>query len=113
MPTTSSTERSDAPPSSTRTAKDWQPISLLAYILMPNHWHLVLWPEGDGDLSEFLRWLTVTPTQRYHAHYHSAGTGPLYQGRFKSFPIQDGEHLLTVIRYEQGNRPVMTPCEAW
>ena len=79
-------------------AKEWQPIRLLAYCLMPNHWHLVLWPVHDGDLSEFLRWLTVTHTQRYHAHYHTAGTGPVYQGRFKSFPIQEDEHLLTVMR---------------
>jgi putative transposase len=84
-------------------AKEWQPIRLLAYCLMPNHWHLVLWPVHDGDLSEFLRWLTVTHTQRYHAHYHTAGTGPVYQGRFKSFPIQEDEHLLTVMRYVEGN----------
>jgi len=86
-----------------RQAKEWQPMRILGYCLMPNHWHLVLWPEHDGDLSEFLRWLTVTHTQRYHAHYHSAGTGPLYQGRFKSFPIEEDEHLLRVIRYVERN----------
>jgi putative transposase len=86
-----------------RQAKEWQPMRMLGYCLMPNHWHLVLWPEHDGDLSEFLRWLTVTHTQRYHAHYHSAGTGPLYQGRFKSFPIEEDEHLLTVLRYVERN----------
>jgi putative transposase len=86
-----------------RQAKEWRPVRLLAYCLMPNHWHLVLWPAHDGDVSEFLRWLTVTHTQRYHAHYHTAGTGPVYQGRFKSFPIQEGEHLLTVTRYAERN----------
>ncbi len=86
-----------------RQAKAWQPMRLLAYCLMPNHWHLVLWPAGDGDLSEFLRWLTVTHTQRYHAHYHTAGTGPVYQGRFKSFPVQEDDHLLTVSRYVERN----------
>ncbi len=86
-----------------RQAKDWQPIRLLGYCVMPNHWHVVLWPEQDGDLSEFVRWLTVTHTQRYHAHYHSAGTGPVYQGRFKSFPIQEDDHLLTVLRYVERN----------
>jgi len=70
---------------------------------MPNHWHLVLWPHHDGDLSEFLRWLTVTHTQRWHAHHHTSGTGPLYQGRFKSFPIQADEHLLAVCRYVERN----------
>src|SRR5438094_7383112 len=60
-----------------RQAKQWRPVRLLGYAVLPNHWHLVLWPRGDGDLSEFLRWLTVTHTQRYHAHYHTSGTGLL------------------------------------
>jgi putative transposase len=79
------------------------PTRLLAYCLMPNHWHLVLWPQNDGELSEFMRLVTVTHTQRWHAHHHSAGTGPLYQGRFKSFPIEADEHLLTVLRYVERN----------
>ena len=57
------------------------PIRLLGYCLMPNHWHFVLWPQRDEQLTTFLRWLTHTHTQRWHAHYHSAGTGHLYQGR--------------------------------
>jgi putative transposase len=76
---------------------------VLAYCLMPNHWHLALLPEEDGQLSEFLRLVTVTHTQRYRAHYHTAGTGPVYQGRFKSFPIQQDPHLLTVCRYIERN----------
>ncbi|HEV3084810.1 MAG TPA: transposase, partial [Gemmataceae bacterium] len=80
-----------------------RPMRILAYCLLSNHWHLVLWPEHDGDLSEFLRWLTVTHTQRWHAHYHTTGTGPAYQGRFKSFPVQEDDHLLTVCRYVERN----------
>lgn len=76
---------------------------LLAYCVMPNHWHLLLWPRRDGDLSEFMRLLTVTHTQRWHAHRQSAGTGPVYQGRFKSFPVESDEHLLTVGRYIERN----------
>ena len=72
---------------------------LLAYCLMPNHFHLVVWPRLDGELTQFMRWLTMTHTQRWHAHRHSAGSGHLYQGRFKSFPVQDDGHLLTVCRY--------------
>jgi putative transposase len=79
------------------------PIRILGYCVMPNHWHFVLWPEHDGQLTEFLRWLTHTHTQRWHAHYHTAGTGHLYQGRFKSFPIEQDEHLLTVLRYVERN----------
>jgi putative transposase len=79
------------------------PIRVLAYCLMPNHWHFVLWPERDEQLTAFLRWLTHTHTQRWHAHYHTAGTGHLYQGRFKAFPVQEDDHLLTVLRYVERN----------
>ena len=79
------------------------PSRIISYCLMPNHWHLVLWPREDGELSEFMRLLTVTHTQRWHAHHHSAGTGPLYQGRFKSFPIQQDGHFLSVCRYVERN----------
>ena len=58
-------------------AKQRVAIRLLAWAVLPNHWHLVLWPRGEGDLSEFMRWMTVTHTQRWHAAHHSAGTGPL------------------------------------
>ena len=50
-----------------------------------------------------MRWLTVTHTQRWHAHHGTAGTGSLYQGRFKSFPVQGDEHFLTVCRYTERN----------
>ncbi len=76
---------------------------ILSYCLMPNHWHLVVWPKGTGDLSRFMGWVTLTHTQRWHAHYRSAGTGHLYQGRFKSFPIQADKHFLTVCRYVERN----------
>ena len=78
-------------------------IRIAAYCLMPNHWHLLLWPRHDGEISEVLRWITVTHTQRWHAHHHTAGTGPVYQGCFKSFPVQTDEHFLTVARYVERN----------
>jgi putative transposase len=89
---------------------------LLAYCLMSNHFHLVLWPKADGDLSRFMRWLTLTHTQRWHAHRHSAGSGHLYQGRFKSFPVQCDEHFYTVCRYVERNAlraGLVTRAEQW
>jgi putative transposase len=78
-------------------------IRILAYCVMSNHWHLLLWPREDDELSEVMRWLTVTHTKRWHANRHTSGTGPIYQGRFKSFPVQSDEHLLTVARYIERN----------
>ena len=76
---------------------------LLSYCLMPNHWHLVVHPDEDGQLSRFTGWLTLTHTQRWHAHRQSTGSGHVYQGRFKSFPIQNDEHFYTVCRYVERN----------
>jgi putative transposase len=79
------------------------PIRVLDWCLMPNHWHFVLWPERDGQLTAFLRWLTLTHAQRWKHAHGAVGHGHLYQGRFKSFPIQQDEHLLTVLRYVERN----------
>jgi putative transposase len=76
---------------------------ILAWCVMPNHWHLLLWPLKDGDLSNYMRLVTLTHTQRRHAFRASTGTGHLYQGRFKSFVVQDDAHFLTVSRYVEAN----------
>jgi putative transposase len=78
-------------------------VRVCAYCLMPNHFHLVLWPKGDGQLSRFMQWLSMTHAQRWHAHRHSGGRGHLYQSRFKSFPVQRDEHFLSVCRYVERN----------
>ena len=75
--------------------------AVLAYCLMPNHFHLVLWPRNDGDLSRWMQWLQTTHVRRYHAHYHASGH--VWQGRFKAFPIAEDDHLLTVLRYVERN----------
>ena len=72
-------------------------------VAMPNHWHVVVRPETIDQVSEFFRRLTVMHTMRWHAQYKTGGTGHLYQGRFKSFPIQSDRHLLTVMRYVERN----------
>ena len=77
------------------------PVRLLAYCLMPNHFHLALWPRADGDLSAYMMWLTTAHVRRYHQHYHSSGH--VWQGRFRSFPIQEDDHLLAVLRYLERN----------
>lgn len=97
-------------------AQERLPIDLLGYCLMPNHWHLVLRPAADEDLSRFMSWLGVTHVRRHHAHYQTRGGGHLYQGRFKSFPVQDDRHLLTVLRYVEANAiraKLAKRAEAW
>jgi len=76
---------------------------LLAYVLMPNHWHLILYPKADGDLSFFMQWLTLTHTQQYHVWKETTGYGHIYQGRYKSFLIQEDQYLATAIKYVERN----------
>jgi putative transposase len=76
-------------------------VRLIAFCLLPNHFHLLLWPHRDGDLSAYMMWLTTAHVRRYHQHYHSSGH--VWQGRFRSFPIQEDDHLLTVHRYIERN----------
>ncbi len=78
---------------------------ILAYAIIParRDWHLVVWPRKDGELSQFVGGLTLTHTQRWHAHRHSVGSGHVCQGRFKSFVVQSDGHLYAVCRYVERN----------
>jgi putative transposase len=69
---------------------------------MPNHWHMVLWTQ-DTELGRFVQRMTTTHVRRWHLYRQSVGTGHLYQGTYKSFPIQDDDHFLTVCRYVEQN----------
>ncbi len=82
-------------------ASDRVPMRLLAYCLMPNHFHLVVWTLEDGDLGRWMQWLMTSHVRRYHRHYHTSGH--VWQGRFKAFPIEEDEHLLAVMRYVERN----------
>src|SRR5690348_4759135 len=77
------------------------PMRVLGYCVLPNHFHLVVRPYGDGDLSRWMQWLLTTHVRRYRRHYGSSGH--VWQGRFKAFPCQDDAHLLTVLRYVERN----------
>jgi putative transposase len=76
---------------------------ILAWCLMPNHWHFLLWPREDGDLYRFIHRLSIRHTQHWHIRNGTIGRGHLYQARFKSFAVQDDRHLLTVCRYIERN----------
>src|SRR5215469_1066588 len=80
-----------------------RPMRIMAYCLMPSHWHLVLWPERDGDLGAFMQKLTITHARNWQVDRRRVGYGHLYQGRYKSFPIERDEHFYQVVRYVERN----------
>ncbi len=77
------------------------PMRVESWQLMPNHFHLILRPFGDGDLSDWMQWLMTAHVRRYHRHYHSSGH--VWQGRYKAFAVQDDVHYLKVLRYVESN----------
>ncbi|MBA7467307.1 hypothetical protein ES707_02523 [subsurface metagenome] len=84
-----------------REAKVRHSIKIFAYCLMPNHFHMVVVPIQAEELNKGMQWLMTSHVRRYHRHYGTSGH--IWQGRFKSFIIQEDNHLLTVLRYVEGN----------
>ena len=86
-----------------RDTLDQSPMRICAYAVMPNHWHLLLWPECDGELAAFMQRLTITHVRRWQEHRGYAGLGHVYQGRYKSFPVESDEHFWVVARSVERN----------
>lgn len=82
-------------------AKRRWPVKILAYCLMPNHFHMMITPIRAEYLSKWMQWLMTSHVRSYHEHYGTSGH--VWQGRFKSFIIQRDEHLITVMRYIDAN----------
>src|SRR5688572_23907653 len=79
------------------------PVRVLAFCVMPNHWHLVLWPQRDGELARFMMRLTITHVRRWIEYRKLAGRGHVYQGRYKSFAVEADAHLSNLARYVERN----------
>ena len=93
-----------------------RPMRICAYCLMPNHWHLVLWPEHDGDLAAFMQQLTTRHVRRWQLHRRRVGYGHVYQGRYKSFPVEEEEYFYQLARYVERNAlraALVERAEAW
>ena len=83
--------------------KELLDMRILSYCIMPNHWHLVLYPRRDTDMGEFMRWITTTHVRQRRSQTNSIGYGHLYQGTYKSFPVSLDKHLHELIRYVEQN----------
>ena len=79
------------------------PLRIVGWCLMKNHWHFMVWPRTDDEVTGYFRALAHTHAMRWRVAHRSVGWGPLYQGRFKAFPVESGSHVLTVCRYVERN----------
>lgn len=87
----------------TSEARALRSMRIIAYCLMPNHWHFLLWPEEDNQLSKFMHWLTGTHAGRWRRDTASQGQGAVYQSRFMAVPVESVRQLLTAWRYVERN----------
>lgn len=97
-------------------AKEKTAMRILAYSIMPNHWHLVLYPRNDKDLGSFMHALSNSHTRKVRTQTKTIGYGHLYQGRYKSFLVQNSTHLLTLIKYVERNAlraKLVSSAEKW
>jgi putative transposase len=91
-------------------------IRVLAFCAMPNHVHLVVWPENDAQLPAFMHWLTGTHGARWRIANDTVGQGAVSQGRYKAVPVQHDHHFLSVARYVERNpirAGLVTRAEQW
>lgn len=82
-------------------AKGLFPVKIYAYCLMPNHYHFVMSSDKAINISKFVHWLATSHAHRYHKYYGT--TGHIWEGRYKSFMVQQDSYLLMVLRYVEAN----------
>ena len=78
-------------------------VDLWGYCLMGNHWHLVVEVEAMSHLSRWMHWVCNRHVRLVHRENKCLGGGHIYQGRYKSFPIQDESYLYNVLLYVEAN----------
>ena len=97
-------------------ARERLPVQLWGYCLMPNHGHLVVEVEKMSDLSKWVHGVCNRHVRGYHRQNPRMGGGHIYQGRYKSFPIEDENYLYTVLCYVEANplrARLVTRAEDW
>jgi len=72
-------------------------LSVIAYCLMPNHYHFLCRPEEDDSLSRYIQRLFNSYTQAFNEQQGRSGT--LFEGRYKSILVDTDESVIHLCRY--------------
>jgi putative transposase len=92
-------------------ALEHKAMPLLGYCLMPNHWHMALWPSTDDHISRFVQWLSASHARRLHRKRGTSGCGAVYQSRFKAVPVHAETYFYRVLRYIERNAARADLCD--
>lgn len=92
------------------------PVRLIAFSLMRNHWHLVVWPEHGEAVSAHMQWLMNAHIRQYRGRHGGRGDGHIYQGRYRNCSVPTASDVWRVVRYVEANAlraRFVTRAEAW
>ncbi len=76
-------------------------IKVIAYCLMPTHYHILARQDGEKPAGFLPKSVFNSYSKAYNKMYYHSGT--LFEGRFRSKPVQTSSHLLQLCRYIHGN----------
>lgn len=92
------------------------PVRIYGDCVMPNHFHLLIQPDVENALSSFMQWVTCRYACTFRQQTDTVGHGHVFQRRFWSAPVRDGNAFIAVLRYIEAN-PVRAglvhDAEAW
>ena len=63
------------------------PVSIFAYCIMPNHWHLLGRANEEKAISRFMHWFGTTQSKRWRTANETIGLGAVFQNRFRSHAV--------------------------
>lgn len=72
-------------------------VNIVAFCLMPNHFHFLLQENSPGSISSFISTLCNSHSRFYNTKYETVGS--LFQGRFKAKRVDKDEYLIHLSRY--------------
>ncbi len=97
-------------------AHERHPTRIVAWCMMRNHWHFLLWPREEGEVTAFVRWLAHTHAMRWHVAHGTVGRGHSVSRAFQEFSNPGGRALsdgLPLCRAERASAGAVDRAEAW
>lgn len=86
-------------------------VRVVSFCLMPNHWHLVVWPHAGAEIPSYMQILMNSHLRDLMRRHDTAGEGHFYKGRYRPHPIENHRHFLNVCRYVEANARRAKLCD--
>ncbi len=91
------TLKADMPDRKERLKSFYGEVELLAFCLMPNHFHLLIYQHTENAIAEFMRALSTSYTMYFNKRYERVGS--LFQGRYKARLVDSEPYWQHISRY--------------